>query len=298
MNNDENDNENNRKDIDDERQRRGSSRSIASTAPWLGVGQPPAKPGRKHVRVVIRVHHLQETATRSLIWAMRAQPEAVRGTTKEKKVNGFTVDFALVATEEQGLPVVNRIAQEMWRSTTPDVFVADTTGHFYALAANRSAPYRCNETEVARYHAKGGDYYVQLHCAYDNHAYYQATDVAVLNAVHACPWCTHLLVTNSDNSYHPEFLLQTLREKADLVTTDFIDHGERVVRADWKWGEVDLGGVLATKAIVAKTGGFIASLPPDAGPQETHDNDYWLVHRGLELGATTSIVHRFVFFHN
>lgn len=179
-----------------------------------------------------------------------------------------------------------------------DVFVADTPEPFYLLAANRSAPYRCSEQDRARYLSVGGEAYVRLHCSYDNHAYYQATDVAVLDAVRGCAWCTHVLVTNSDNGYHPDFLAATLAEQVDLVTTNFIDHGIGVMSAEWRWGEVDLGGVLATKAIVARTGGFIASLPPHAGPQETHDNDYWFVHRALELGATSAIIRRFLFFHN
>ncbi|EWM29236.1 hypothetical protein Naga_100119g17 [Nannochloropsis gaditana] len=281
-------------------------------AAWLGVGRPPHRVGEYHVRVIIRVHHLQEAATHSLIWAMRAQPQAAQSQPGSPE---FTVDFALVATEEQGLPVVHRIAEAEWRRVrdidplrssdslsvsppAPDVFVADTTGSFYALASNRSAPYRCSAADEAEYYSKGGDYYVRLHCDYDNHAYYQATDVGMLDVLRGCAWCTHVLVTNSDNSYHPDFLLHALSPQADLVTTDFIDHGERVVVADWRWGEVDLGGVLASKAVVMKTGGFIASLPPDAGPQETHDNDYWFVHRGLELGATTALVHKLMFFHN
>lgn len=180
-----------------------------------------------------------------------------------------------------------------------DVFVADTPEPFYELATNRSAPFRCSEQDRAHYRSVGGETYVRLHCAYDNHAYYQATDVAVLDAVRGCGWCTHVLVTNSDNGYHPDFLAAALKERADLVTTDFIDHGVSVVAAEWRWGEVDLGGVLATKAIVARTGGFIASLPPHAGPQETHDNDYWFVHKALELGATTAIIRgRYLFLHN
>lgn len=56
------------------------------------------------MRVVIRVHHLQEAATRSLTWALRGeqQPPADK--------DRFTVDFALVATERRGLPILHRIA--------------------------------------------------------------------------------------------------------------------------------------------------------------------------------------------
>ncbi len=289
--------------------RTGTASSTGRKVPaasWLGVGQPPRNVGEKHVRIIIRVHHLQEAATRSLIWALRAMPEAAKST---PGAPNFTVDFALVATESKGLPVVHRIAQDMWRTAVtttrrgpdsggPDVFVADTTGSFYALAANRSTPFRCNEAEERRYRDIGGELYVRLHCAYDNHAYYQATDVAMLDVLRGCAWCTHVLVTNSDNSYHPHFLLETLQQDADLVTTDFVDHAQSMPPVDWKLGVVDLGGVLAAKAVVAKTGGFIASLPPNAGPQETHDNDYWFVHRAFELGATRALVHKVMFFHN
>lgn len=73
--------------------------------PWLGAGRPPAAPRKRHVRVVIRVHHLQEEATRSLIWALRGQ------TQPKAEKDRFSVDFALVATERKGLPVVRRIAR-------------------------------------------------------------------------------------------------------------------------------------------------------------------------------------------
>ncbi len=75
----------------------------------MGVGLPPPTIADKHVRVVIRVHHLKEAATRSLIWSMRAQ--AVAAARLFPDAPTFTLDVVLVATEVSGIPVVHTIAE-------------------------------------------------------------------------------------------------------------------------------------------------------------------------------------------
>lgn len=79
--------------------------------PWVGAGRPPPYIAQKHVRIVVRVHHMQDQATRSLIWSMRAQAIAAQHTSPDAA--DFTVDIALVATEEVGIPVVHKIARGM-----------------------------------------------------------------------------------------------------------------------------------------------------------------------------------------
>lgn len=88
-----------------------SPRVSQGRPPWLGVGESRIEGKNNHVRVVIRVHHLQEEATRSLIWAMRGQEQPREKDKAENSTGPFTVDFALVATEEEGLSVVLRIAE-------------------------------------------------------------------------------------------------------------------------------------------------------------------------------------------
>lgn len=86
-----------------------SGKEKEESFPWAGVGLPPPALANDHVRVVVRVHHLQDAATRSLIWSMRAQATAV--THPSSDTPNFTVDVVLVATEEQGIPVVHKIAR-------------------------------------------------------------------------------------------------------------------------------------------------------------------------------------------
>ena len=97
--------------------------------PWVGAGTRPAVVEQNHVRVVIRVHHLQEESTKSLIWSMRAQAASCRrsppslpsgtkaSTTSLPPSNStnhfppFSVDVVLVPTEPEGIPIVDRIAK-------------------------------------------------------------------------------------------------------------------------------------------------------------------------------------------
>jgi hypothetical protein len=174
-----------------------------------------------------------------------------------------------------------------------DVFVAKTSPEFFVLAKNRSAPYRCTGDHINMYGADNPK------CAYDNHAFYQATDEALFDIMRGCAWCTHVLVTNSDNTYHPDFLVRTLREEVDMVITNFVHKGKYLMVADWQLAKLDLGGIVFSKAILQKVGGFIAALPQEnCGPAHTHDNDYYFVMKALELGVTNSKVPLYLFSHN
>lgn len=184
----------------------------------------------------------------------------------------------------------------MWNSNDfhhQDVFVANTSAEFFSMAKNRSAPYRCTEADISLYGAENPK------CAYDNHAFYQATDEALKDIIHGCRWCTHILVTNSDNTYHPDFLMHTLHEEVDMVITNFVHKGKYLIVSDWELAKLDLGGIVFSKHILQKIGGFIAALPQKGcGPAHTHDNDYHFVMKALELGVTHSKVPLYVFSHN
>lgn len=84
------------------------SKAKNKSLPWVGIRQPPLERADLHVRVVVRVHPLQDAAVRSVIWAMRAQAAAGHSSTNGLR---FTVDIALVATEELAVPVVQNIAR-------------------------------------------------------------------------------------------------------------------------------------------------------------------------------------------
>lgn len=70
---------------------------------------------------------------------------------------------------------------------------------------------------------------------------FQATDVGVADFLKFCPWCTHLIVTNDDNGYHPRFLERVFADRGwDMLTTDFTTDG-KITPAAWERGHVDLG---------------------------------------------------------
>jgi hypothetical protein len=192
-------------------------------------------------------------------------------------------------------------------------------------------------------------------CTYDNHAFYQATDVAVREMVEDCEWCTHLLVTNDDNGYHPDFFQEMLLPYFRNVGFSRSSKAKRMLelasktkgisgkRAEWNkkrnerlveeiarkeeedrkesergWdvvgcdlttsgyyiqaalelGKIDLGGVLLSKQIVAKVGGFIGAMPPQGGAEEAHNADFHFCQKALSLGARATVVERLLFFHN
>lgn len=83
-----------------------------------------------------------------------------------------------------------------------------------------------------------------------------------------------------------------------MLTTDFATDG-KLTKAAWERGYVDLGGVLATKSLIAAIGdSFTGTLPPDADALEAHDNDWWFFKKAMEVGAAARIIHELLFFHN
>lgn len=114
-----------------------------------------------------------------------------------------------------------------------------------------------------------------------------------------CPTCTHVLVTNGDNSYHPDFLVTALKEQRDLVITDFLSQG-KLVDSDFKLARLDLGGVLLDKKVF-KDGqrSFLNSLPQKAIAKDVHDADWWFVQKSVqEYGASYALVHQTLFYHH
>lgn len=280
--------------------------AASAAPPWVGhhALTPPATamPGSPHVRVVIRVHHEHDQLVRGLVHSLRHQ--AAPGA-------GVSVDFALVPTDPRGVPVAQAIAQDLWLDPLdpfPHVYAVAFDDAFFAHARNRSQPFDCTPEErrqATRDYGQGGAHRI---CTYDNHLYYQCTDVGVVDVLAACPWCTHVLVTNGDNAYHPAFLQRTLLARVaprfgaggggwDLVATDFTTNGY-TVKATFARGGIDLGSVLLSKAIVAKVGGFVPALPPGARGLEAHDADWWFVKKALEVGGKGRVVHELLFFHN
>jgi hypothetical protein len=183
-------------------------------------------------------------------------------------------------------------------NTQTDVFAANITPEFLVQARKRAATFRCTQADKKRFYNEAGEASVKARCLYENHVYYQATDIALLDILQGCQWCTHVLVTNSDNTYNSNCLVRMLEEDKDLVITNFIHRENNLKAARFRRGFLDLGGVLFSKKALQATGGFIKSLPKSAGPQEVHDNDYWFVRNAREKNMTTGIVPLYMFSHN
>lgn len=231
------------------------------------------------------------------------------------------MDFALVPTEPGGVLVAEAIAQEFWLDAFdpfPHVYAVHLNETFFKTARIRALPLQCTPDEVEGLKKWSDPMHWRKVCVYENHVYYQTTDVALKELVEGCAWCTHVLVTNDDNNYHPDYFRETLlalpvpqralpRAESnngpdsrmdergwDLVTTRFTTDGS-VVHAAWKLGYVDLGSVLLSKQIVTKFGGFIAVWPPAV---DAHNADYLFMQNALDRGALATVVDKLLFFHN
>jgi hypothetical protein len=109
---------------------------------------------------------------------------------------------------------------------------------------------------------------------------------------------THVLVTNADNGYHPNFFKTLISCGAEVAGCDFT-HNSGFLPFAFQKGRMDLGGVIV-RADLLRTNGvtFIGALPTPTVPHHVHDNDYWffslLIHR---LQATSAISHTVEFYH-
>lgn len=195
-----------------------ASSSTSPSQPWVGPHALVAPSVSKsshihhHVRIIIRVHHEHKHLVHGLIHNFRFQQKLLSESPDEATLS---MDFALVPTELRGVSVTQQIARDFWSDPSnpfPHVYALDLNESFYEAAFHRAAPLKCTSEEakqVARMHNKN---VMRKVCQYDNHVYYQATDVALRDLLQGCPWCTHAVVTNDDNCYHPDYFKETLLE--------------------------------------------------------------------------------------
>jgi len=248
------------------------------------------------------------------------------------------MDFTLVPTELSGVPVAQGIARDVWSNPLdpfPHVYVVNVNQSFLVAAKDRAAILKCTSSEAKKIARKHNKNTVRKVGHYDNHVYYQAMDVAVRDLLEGCNWCTHMLVTNSDNGYHPAYFRETLLciplpleegeqpskkeilgkfteergkkrqsvltaidEKGwDVMTTDFTIYGF-YSSGELVFGKIDLGGVLFSKEIVAKVGGFIQALPANARAMNAHNADRWFTEKAMTKGGLATVVNKLLFFHN
>lgn len=164
-----------------------------------------------HVRIIIRVHHEHKNLVRGLIHNFRFQQRLLSKAPDEPTMS---MSFALVPTELPGVAVTQDIARHFWLNPSdpfPHVYALDLDEDFFVAAAEKAAPFKCTKAQMKELGHEMGKASMKKICRYDNHVYYQATDVA-LKEVMECAWCTHVLVTNDDNGYHPDYFKETLME--------------------------------------------------------------------------------------
>ena len=114
-----------------------------------------------------------------------------------------------------------------------------------------------------------------------------------------CANCTHVLVTNEDNGYAPDFLAEVAWRRKDLVIVGFTHGLIRIsprVRAGW----IDLGAVLLRKRVLEDGRWvFLTSLPPGARAHEVHDADYWFVKHVVDSGFSHALIgDRILMYHH
>lgn len=101
-----------------------------------------------------------------------------------------------------------------------DIHVLELRNDFFIL--NDNPKFRCTPAHLESFELAGkAPHDIQKKCGYNNYVYYRATDEALIETVTSCPRCTHVLVTNADNSYAPTFFAATLENKQDIIVTDF-----------------------------------------------------------------------------
>jgi len=141
-------------------------------------------------------------------------------------------------------------------------------------------------------------------CGYYNSIHYLLTDLGLDHGLKRYG-DTHnfIMVTNADNAYHPSFFEKTTSAEKDMVAVHFLtqmtNQNFRMVKTEFRLGQVDLGAMLFSTEAVKRTGiRFSNSIPKNilegtyrhiSKTEKSislmrcyHDNDWWFVHRGIQ----------------
>ena len=178
------------------------------------------------------------------------------------------------------------------------MLLLDVPDSFYA-EAKASNPYACTEKERASFITSISIDAAHRLCDVGDYVYYVATDRALVDFVVPCANCTHVLVTNGDNGYAPEFLAEKSWRRDDLVIVGFT-HGRIPVSPRIRSGWIELGAVLLRKRVL-KDGRwvFLTSLPHGARAHEVHDADFWFVKHAVDSGFSHVLIgDRILMYHH
>jgi hypothetical protein len=118
--------------------------------PWVGYNAlfspfaPNSSTTHYHVRIIIRVHHEHKHLVHGLIHNLRHQQQLVN----PLDLPTLSMDFALVPTEQRGVPITQEIARDFWLDPFdpfPHVYALGVDEIFYKAAFDRAAPLKRSE---------------------------------------------------------------------------------------------------------------------------------------------------------
>ena len=143
---------------------------------------------------------------------------------------------------------------------------------------------------------------VRRYCEVNSPLHYHLTDRALSFVVDNCTSCKHVVVTNADNSYTPDFLQKATALMAsgayDIVLVNMLHRGN-VIEVAPENGKLDLGCALLSIDFLRKNKlSFLSSLPQPTEPQHYHDADFWMIDNCIKHGARIGYIREVLFNHN
>jgi hypothetical protein len=229
--------------------------------------------------VVVRFYFRQQYSVIALLESLKVASNIAHVALKvylvPTQIDGQTMSFARRIASERGIEYVDTSEVLSNRSKFEDLC---RSGKRYSV--NDQALLVCTRFDVRCLRAflysnsKRQEFLFQKICA-DNEGHYLATDSGLSRAL-KCQECSHILVTNADNLYSPNFLKYLFYSTANIILYSFFHFDSNaVVHAYPKLGNVDLGGMIFDKhLIVAKNMSFIKSIPVPVEPRYFHDADW------------------------
>jgi len=92
------------------------------------------------------------------------------------------------------------------------------------------------------------------YCSEDHLTMYQATDVGITTALSTCNYCSHILVTDVDNTYKMDFFLKTIRADRDVVITVFRDKKGKLIWPSINRNHLSLGSIMFKREVFTTMG--------------------------------------------
>jgi len=284
------------------------------------------------VRVVVRTHEKELLLLRSLIYSLRAEREGsswldldfvlvptepgAQETYRALREGGW-LGVRIGGSTNRSAPSVHQSVVGGWvnwydrfdwrpSSFSPthaelnadfdDIQLLDVPDSFYAEAKAEN-PYNCTEKERVHFMQDYGPADTHALCDQDHYMYFKATDRALAEFVVPCATCTHVLVTNGDNGYAPDFFAAATQPREDVVITHV---RKPFPKPRIELTMIDLGAVLLRKRVFEEGRRlFLTSLPKGARARAVHGADFWFVKHAVGRGMSYRILNnRILMYHH